>query len=168
MAKPIPDGFSSVTPHLRVRDGDKAIAFYKKTFGAVELFRMPDPSGKLMHAELRIGNATIMLSDEYPDWQAPSPQSIGGTGLALHIYTEDCDAMFRRAVEAGATALMPPADMFWGDRYGKLLDPFGHEWSIATHLEDVSPEELERRGQQAMKEWCNSAEATTGAGVASA
>ena len=154
MAQPIPPDFHSVTPHLIVRGCDEAIRFYVAAFGATELFRMPGPEGKVMHAELRIGNSIIMLADESPQWKCLSPLSIGGTSTALHLYVEDCDATFQRALDAGATSIMPLSDMFWGDRYGKVADPFGHEWSIATHIEDVSPEEMARRGAAAMKEMC--------------
>jgi PhnB protein len=143
--KAIPEGYSTITPHLVCKDAAKAIEFYAKAFGAVERYRMPGPGGKVMHAEIQIGNSIVMLADEFPEQGARSPQSIGGTPVVLMIYTEDVDAAFQRATDAGAKAIMPPADMFWGDRYGKLSDPFGHEWAIATHREDVTPEEMARR-----------------------
>lgn len=147
--KAVPDGFNSVSAHLVVRGAAQAIEFYKKAFGAEEISRMPGPDGKsLMHAEVKIGNSTVMLVDENPEWGMRSPQSIGGSPVTLHIYAEDADAIYDRAVKAGATATMPLMDAFWGDRYGKLTDPFGHEWGIAAHLEDLSPEEIGKRAQE--------------------
>ena len=122
-----------------------AIEFYKKAFGAEEIARMPGPKGSVMHAEIQIGDSRIMLNDEFPDFGKMGPASIGGTPITIHLYVNDVDALFDRAVKAGATARMPVADMFWGDRYGQIEDPFGHHWSIATHKEDVSPEECMRR-----------------------
>ena len=143
--KPVPDGYRTVTPHLIVKGAAQAIEFYKKAFGAEELARMPGPKGSVMHAEIQIGDSRIMLNDEFPDYGKMGPASIGGTPITIHLYVNDVDALFDRAVTAGATARMPVADMFWGDRYGQLEDPFGHHWSIATHKEDVSPEECMRR-----------------------
>ena len=145
MAKAIPDGYYTVTPHLVVKDAGGAIEFYKKAFGAEEVFRMPGPGGKVMHAELKIGNSHVMINDEMPSFGALGPQSIGGTPVTLHLYVNDVDSTFKRAISAGAKEEMAVADMFWGDRYGKLVDPFGHKWSVATHKEDVSPEECARR-----------------------
>lgn len=143
---PIPEGFHTITPHLVVRDGNAAIQFYKRAFGAEELARMPGPDGQsVMHAELRIGNSILFLCSEFPEMGARSPQALNGTPVTLHLYVENVDRAFARAVEAGATALMPPQDQFWGDRYGKLADPFGHHWSIATHVEDVTPEQCAER-----------------------
>ena len=144
--KPIPDGYHTLTPYLRVRDGTKAIEFYKRAFGAEEIVRMPGPDGKgVMHAELRIGDSPFMLGDEMKDWGALSPESLGGTGGGIHMYVPDVDAAMARAEAAGGKVTMPVADQFWGDRYGKLKDPFGHEWSLATHKEDPTPEEMDRR-----------------------
>jgi PhnB protein len=143
--KPVPDGYRTVTPYLAVRGAAKALEFYAKAFGATELFRMPGPGDSVMHAEIRIGDSIVMLGDESPEMGATSPQTIGGSAVSLLLYVNDVDASFARATEAGCTAHMPPADMFWGDRYGKLQDPFGHLWAIATHKEDVSPEEVARR-----------------------
>lgn len=149
--KPIPDGQHSITPALVVKGGKQAIAFYTAAFGAQTLGVMYGPDGQsVMHAELKIGDSVIFLGDEAPEWGARSPQTLGGSPVSLNLYTEDCDAVFDRAVAAGATPAMPVADMFWGDRYGKLTDPFGHTWGIATHKEDVSPEEVARRGREAM------------------
>jgi len=145
MAKAIPEGYYTVTPHLVVKDAGGAIEFYKKAFGAEEVFRMPGPGGKVMHAELKIGNSHVMINDEMPDYGALGPQSIGGTPVTLHLYVNDVDSTFKRAISAGGKEEMAVADMFWGDRYGKLVDPFGHKWSVATHKEDVSPEECARR-----------------------
>ena len=138
MAKAIPEGYYTVTPHLVVKDAGGAIEFYKKAFGAEEVFRMPGPGGKVMHAEIRIGNSHVMVNDEMPDYGALGPASIGGTPVTLHLYVNDVDSTFKRAIEAGGKEEMAVADMFWGDRYGKLVDPFGHKWSVATHKEDVS------------------------------
>jgi len=134
---------------MTVRDAARAIEFYKKAFGAVEKGVMKGPGGKVMHAELIIGDSIVMLADEFPEFGSMSPLSTGGSGMGLHIYVEDVDSAFDRAVGAGATIDMPVADMFWGDRYGKLSDPFGHKWSIATHKRDLSMEEMEE-GMKAM------------------
>jgi PhnB protein len=148
-AKPIPDGYHSITPYMTVRDAARAIEFYKKAFGATEKGVMKGPDGKVMHAELVIGDSIIMLGDEMPEYGSLSPLSTGGAGMGLHIYLEDVDSAFDRAVKAGATVEMPVADMFWGDRYGKLADPFGHKWSIGTHKADLTEEEMEK-GMKAM------------------
>jgi PhnB protein len=151
---PIPEGFHSITPHIIVKGAAKAIDFYAKAFGAEEVLRMPTPDGgRLMHAEVKIGNSILMLADEFPEWGGgPSPQSLGGSPVVLGLYVTDVDAVYQQAIAAGATGKMPPADMFWGDRYGKLVDPFGHEWSIATHKEDVSAEECARRAAAACQQ----------------
>ena len=146
--KPVPEGFHSVTPAFAVKDAAKAIDFYKRAFGAEEVSRMTAPDGKVMHAEIRIGDSIIMLGDEVPGMGNVSPQTAGTTTMSLHIYVPDVDAAFDRAVKAGAKPTMPVADMFWGDRYGKLTDPFGHSWSVGTHKEDVSAQEVERRGKE--------------------
>lgn len=145
--KPIPAGYHTLTPYLRVRGGAAAIDFYKNAFGARELMRLTSPKDpdRVMHAELMIGDSHLMLGDEYPEMKALSPASIGGTGAGVFIYVEDVDAVYNRAVELGARPDMPPQNMFWGDRYGKLTDPFGHEWALATKVEDVPPDELKRR-----------------------
>ena len=143
---PIPRALRSVTPSLTLRGADRAIEFYRRAFGARELMRLPTPDGdRLMHAEVRIGDSVVFLADEFPDMGARSPQSLGGTTAGLHLYVRDVDAAFQRAVAAGAEGRMPPADMFWGDRYARIVDPFGHEWGLATHTEDVRPRELARR-----------------------
>ena len=145
-AKAIPDGYHTVTPYLTVRGADLAITFYKNAFVAEELMRMPGPDGKsFMHAEIKIADSRIFLSEEFPEMGCRSPQSLGGTAGSLHLYVEDVDAAFKRAVAAGAQVKMPVADMFWGDRFGKLIDPFGHEWGITTHKEDRTPEEIRER-----------------------
>jgi PhnB protein len=136
--KPIPDGYHTLTPSLVVRDGARAIDFYKRAFGATERFRMPTPDGRIAHAELKIGDSMLMLTDEFPGANSRAPESVGGTTVNLFVYTEDVDSLFNRAVEAGAKAEMPVTNMFWGDRFGKLMDPFGHSWMVATHVEDVS------------------------------
>ncbi len=141
--KPIPEGFNSVTPHLVVKGAAQAIEFYKEAFGAIELVRLPGPDGNsVMHSSLKIGNSVVMLVDEYPDMGCLSPQSINGTPVTVHLYVEDADAVFDKAVEAGAKVTMPLENTFWGDRYGKLEDPFGHSWSVATHIEDLTPEQI--------------------------
>ena len=143
--QPIPEGYHSVTPYLIVNDGAKAIDFYKQAFGAVETVRMGGPDGKVGHAEIRIGNSTVMLADESPDMGYRSAKSIGATPVSLVVYLEDVDARFQQAIAAGAKELRPVEDQFYGDRMGTLVDPFGHVWSLATHTEDVSPEEMNRR-----------------------
>jgi uncharacterized glyoxalase superfamily protein PhnB len=141
--KPIPEGFHTMTPHLVIRGAAEAIEFYKKAFGAEELVRMPGIGGKgVMHAELKIGNSMMMICEEMPQMGAKSPQAIGGSPVTVHLYVEDVDAAYDRAIKAGASASMAVADMPWGDRYGKLTDPFGHQWSVATHKQDLTPEEI--------------------------
>jgi PhnB protein len=148
---PIPAGYHSVTPYLTVNDGARALDFYQRAFGARETERMPGPGGKIMHAEFRIGDSIVMLSDEFPGMStAKAPTSLGGTTGSLMLYVPDVDAAFKRAVDAGCTALMPPTDMFWGDRFGKLRDPFGNEWGMATHKEDVPPKQMAERAKAAM------------------
>lgn len=143
--KAIPDGYYSLTPYLVCRGAANAIEFYVKAFGAQEMVRMPGPHGSIMHAEVKIGNSMLMLSDESKERGQLSPESIGGTACSIMFYADDVDAVFKRAVAAGAKVEMPPADMFWGDRMGNIVDPFGHKWAIATHKEDVSPAEMEKR-----------------------
>lgn len=143
--KPVPDGYHTVIPYLVVRGASDAIAFYGKALGATELVRMPGPGGAVMHAELKIGDSVVMLTDENPEMGSVSPATLNGTPVSVFLYVPDVDALFGQAVAAGATALMPPTDMFWGDRFGKLKDPFGHEWAMATHIEDVTPEEMQKR-----------------------
>lgn len=151
--KPIPDGFRTVTPHMVVRDAEAAIEFYKKAFGAEEIMRMPGPDGKgVMHAEIKIGDSIIMMCGEMPQMERwVSPAKLNGTTMAICLYVPDCDAAFDRAVSAGAKVSMPLTDMFWGDRYGKLTDPFGHEWEIATHKKDLTPEEMGKAAEEAFK-----------------
>lgn len=155
--KAIPEGYHTVTPHLTVRDAARAIEFYKQAFGAVAKGAMPGPDGKIVHAELRIGDSTIMLADEFPEFGSLSPLSTGDSSTGLHIYLEDVDTAFDRAVKAGATVEMPVADMFWGDRYGKLKDPFGHKWSIGTHTKDMSMDEMKKGMDEAMAKMPKSA-----------
>ncbi len=148
--KPIPAGFHTVTPYLVVHDAAAAIDFYKRAFGMKEVSRMQTPQGKIGHAELKIGDSTIMLADEMPQMSTRSPQSLGGSTGGIFLYVENVDAAFQQATSAGAEIIMPLADMFWGDRYGQVKDPFGQVWSLATHKEDVAPEEAARRGREAM------------------
>jgi len=150
--KPIPDGYTAVTPYITVKGAAAAIAFYKQAFGAEELMRLDSPDGKVAHAEISIAGAVIMLHDEQPQWQALSPQTLGGTGSAIMLYVPDVDAVVARAVQAGATLTMPVVDQFYGDRCGNVTDPFGHKWSVATHVEDVSPEEIAVRAAKMFQE----------------
>ena len=147
--KPIPEGYHTATPYLIIKGAASAIEFYKKAFGATELMRMADPSGRIGHAEIRIGNSPIMLSDEAPEMGYRSPQSLGGSPVGILLYVEDVDAVFSQAVAAGAKVERPVADQFYGDRSGGVTDPFGHVWYIATHKEDVSPEEMHKRAAAA-------------------
>jgi uncharacterized glyoxalase superfamily protein PhnB len=150
--KAIPDGFNTLSPHIVVRGGGKAIEFYKKAFGAEEVARMPGPDGQsICHAELKIGNSRLMLADEMPGGEGcacVSPQTTGKTTAVLHLCVEDADSMYNRAVKAGAKATMPLMDAFWGDRYGQVTDPFGHVWSIATHKRDLTLEQIQKGAQE--------------------
>ena len=141
--KPIPEGYHTATPYLVVRNSAEALEFYAKAFGAKEKSRMPGPGGRIMHAEFQIGDSMFMMSDEMGPNK--SPQSLGGSPVSVFLYVPDVDSVFNQAVNAGAKADMPPQDMFWGDRFGKLTDPFGHNWALATHIEDVSPQDMQRR-----------------------
>ncbi len=143
--KPIPEGYHSVTPYLIIKGAAEAIEFYKKAFGATELFRMAQPDGRVGHAEIKIGDSPIMLADEFPEMGHKSPTTLGGSPVSLMIYVEDVDAVFASAIAAGAKEDRPVEDKFYGDRGGSLSDPFGHLWHIATHKEDVSPEEMQKR-----------------------
>jgi PhnB protein len=148
--KPIPDGYHTATPYLTLDDAAAAIAYYEKAFGAKERVRMDTPDGKVGHAELEIGDSLVMLSDEFPQGSTRSPKELGGTSAGVFMYVEDVDAVVKRAVDAGATVTMEVADQFWGDRFGSIRDPFGHSWSIATHVEDVTPEQVAERAREAM------------------
>lgn len=147
--KPIPDGYHSVTPYLILSGGVDAIEFYKNAFGAREILRMMRPDGRVGHAEIKIGDSTIMLADEHPEIGARGPRTIGGSPVTIHLYVEDVDTVFHRAVAAGAKVLRPLQNQFYGDRSGGVEDPFGHAWYIATHVEDVSPDELKKRAAAA-------------------
>jgi PhnB protein len=147
--KPIPEGYHSATPYLIVKDAARAIEFYKRAFGATELLRMAAPGGKIGHAEIKIGDSPIMLADEVPDMGALSPESLGGTPVSILLYVEDVDAVFNQAIAAGAKVQRPVKDQFYGDRTGGVTDPFGHIWYVATHKEDVSPEEMRKRAAAA-------------------
>jgi PhnB protein len=158
MVKPIPDGYSTVTPYLTIRGAAQAIEFYQKAFGAEEHMRMPMPDGRLAHAEIRIGGSFVFISDEFPEMGGnPSPQGLGGTTVNVMLYLKDVDATFNDAVAAGATVKMPPTDMFWGDRFAKVTDPFGHDWALATHKEDLTPEQIGERMAQAFSQPCGAA-----------
>jgi PhnB protein len=149
---PIPTGYYTLTPYLVCRGAAKAIEFYTKAFDAREKLRMSTPDGGVAHAELRIGNSIVMLGDEMPAMGATAPETLGGTATGIFIYTKDVDKAFAKAIAAGAKADQPPTDMFWGDRYAKLTDPFGHKWSMATRIEDLSPKEMAKRGEAAMSQ----------------
>ena len=148
----VPEGYHTVTPYLAVDDASAAIDFYQRAFGAKERVRMPGPGDTIMHAELEIGDSLVMLADPFPQASTRTPKDLGGTSVNLFVYVEDIDALYKRAIDAGASSLMEPDDMFWGDRFGSVQDPFGHSWTIATHIEDVSPEELEKRSKAWMEQ----------------
>jgi PhnB protein len=148
--KPIPEGYRTITPYLAVEDAAEAIEFYQRAFGAKERGRMLGPDGKIAHAEIEVGDSLIMLSDPFPQASTKPPKELGGISSSLFVYSEDVDAAVKKAVDAGATVTMPVEDMFWGDRFGSVQDPFGHQWSIATHKEDLSPEEMAERAKEAM------------------
>jgi PhnB protein len=148
--QPVPEGYHTVTPYLAVDDAAEAIEFYKTAFGAKERVRMDAPGGKIGHAELEIGDSLVMLSDPFPQASAKPPSELGGTSAGVFMYVEDVDSVVKQAVDAGATVTMEVADQFWGDRFGSITDPFGHSWSIATHVEDVPPEEMAERAKSAM------------------
>jgi PhnB protein len=148
--KPIPEGYQTVTPYLAVDDAAQAIEYYQRAFGAKERVRMDTPDGKIGHAELEIGDSLVMLSDPFPQASTRPPKELGGTSVSVFMYVEDVDTVVKQAVSAGATITMEVADQFWGDRFGSIQDPFGHSWSIATHVEDVSPEEMAERAKEAM------------------
>jgi len=156
-AKAIPDGYHTATPYLIVNGAAEAIEFYERVFGATELLRMTDPQGRIGHAEIRIGDSVIMLADEHPDMGYRGPRSMGGSSVSILLYVDDVDTIFDRALSAGATVQRPIANQFYGDRSGKLEDPFGHVWSIATHVEDVPPEEMRRRAEAVMRTSATSA-----------
>jgi len=143
--KPIPEGYHTATPYLIVHNAAAAIDFYRRAFAADEIMRFPDPSGRIGHAEIRIGDSVIMLADEFPEMNFKSPKTLGGTAASIMLYVDDVDAVFRRAVAEGGKEVRPVTDQFYGDRSGFLEDPFGHQWAISTHKEDVSPEEMEQR-----------------------
>jgi PhnB protein len=148
--KPIPEGYSTVTPYLAVDNAAEAIEYYERAFGAKERGRMEAPGGKIGHAEVEIGDSLVMLSDALPQFSTKSPSELGGTSVSIFLYVDDVDAVVKQAVDAGATVTMEVADQFWGDRFGVVQDPYGHLWSIATHVEDVPPEEMAERAKSAM------------------
>ena len=165
MAKPIPEGYHTITPVLTVRDGAQMIEFYKRAFGAQERMRFPGPDGKtIMHAEMRVGDSIFMLSDEQPGMGCRAPVSVGGTPVSQFMYVPDVDSAFKRAVDAGAKVVMPVSNMFWGDRFGQVDDPSGHRWGLATHVEDVSPEEMNRRQKEFFASMAQQGASQQGAG----
>jgi len=149
--QPIPEGFRSITPHLVCAGVADAIAFYEKAFGAAETFRLPGPDGKIMHAEMRIGDSRLMLGDAYPEYGSLDPLALKGSPVVIHLYVPDADAAWEQATAAGATPLMPLSDMFWGDRYGQVVDPFGHRWSIASKQRDLSIDEIQEGAKKMME-----------------
>ncbi len=150
MVRAVPKIFRTVTPHLTIEGAAEAIGFYKKAFGAKELGRMKTPDGRVMHAMIMIGNSVIMLNDDFPEWGSKGPKGLGGTPITVHLYVEDADKAFKKAVKAGASVTVPLSDMFWGDRYGLLTDPFGHRWSIATHKKDLTRAQMAKAAKAAM------------------
>ncbi len=148
--QPVPEGYNTVTPYLAVPNAAEAIDFYTRALGAKERVRMDGPGGSIMHAELELGDSLIMLSDPFPQASTKTPKELGGTSVSIFVYVDDIDALYKQAIDAGATSLMEPDDMFWGDRFGSVQDPFGHSWTIATHIEDVSPEEMQKRSEEFM------------------
>ncbi len=148
MTQPIPEGYSTLTPYLALDDAAGAIDFYKRAFGARERSRMEGPGGKIMHAELEIGDSMVMLADAWPESSTRAPRDLGGTSAGVFVFHEDVDSLAQQARDAGATVLMEPEDMFWGDRFGTLQDPYGHVWHVATHVEDVEPDEMRRRAEE--------------------
>ncbi|HYC54438.1 MAG TPA: VOC family protein [Candidatus Binatia bacterium] len=149
--RPIPEGYHSITPYLIVDDGARAIEFYKQAFGATELFRIPSPGNKVGHAEIRIGDSVVMLADEHPEVGARSPRSIGGSPVSIMLYVEDVDSVAKKVVAAGAKVVREVSNQFYGDRAGTFEDPFGHQWHVHTHVEDVSAEEMQRRSEEASR-----------------
>jgi uncharacterized glyoxalase superfamily protein PhnB len=156
--RPIPDGMHSLTPHLVCANAAAAIDFYVKAFNGVEQARLPGPGGKIMHAQMRIGDSIFMLADDFPDYGCVGPLALKNTPVYIHLYVEDVDAAYARAIEAGGKPIMQVADMFWGDRYGQLEDPFGHRWSIATHKRDMTPEQIREEMLQSMGQGCEGAQ----------
>jgi PhnB protein len=154
-AKPVPEGYHTLTPYLAVDDATAAIEFYQRAFGAKERVRMHGPDGMIAHAELEIGDSKVMLADPFPQASTRPPKELGGTSVGVFVYVANVDEVFQQAVDAGATATMEPDDQFWGDRFGSVTDPFGHSWQISTHVEDVPPEEMEKRSKEWMAQMAN-------------
>ncbi len=150
-ASPIPRGYHTVTPYLSVHNAAQALDFYKRAFGAEEVMRMNNPQGAVSHAEIKIGDSIVMIAEEASSSGLRSPQALGASTVSIFLYLNDVDTTFKHAISAGAKEQEPLSNMFWGDRYGRLTDPFGHSWSLATHIEDVAPEEMQKRAQEAMK-----------------
>jgi PhnB protein len=149
----VPEGFHTITPHLVIHGAAAAIEFYQKVFGASSIMCMPGPGGKVMHAELKFGDSILFMADDFPEMGSFAPSATGSSPVGINLYVEDCDKIFNLAVANGAKVQMPPMDMFWGDRYAKFVDPFGHNWAVATHIEDVPPEEMAKRAEAAMAQF---------------
>ena len=156
MPQPVPEGYSTIQPYLAVDNAAEAIDFYQRAFGAQERYRMPGPGGSIMHAEVQIGDSVVMLSDPFPQASTTPPKQLGGTSVSIMIYTEDTDSLYKQAIDAGSESLMEPDTMFWGDRMSSVKDPFGHSWTIMTHVEDVSEEEMQRRSEEFMAQMAGS------------
>ena len=157
MPQPVPEGYHTLIPYIAVDDATAAIDFYQRAFGAKERLRMAGPAGMIAHAELEIGDSIVMLSDPFPQSSSRPPKELGGTSAGIFVYVDNVDELYKQAIDAGATSTMEPENMFWGDRFGSVMDPFGHSWQIATHVEDVAPEEMEKRSA----EWMAQMAATT-------
>ena len=157
MPQPVPEGYHTLIPYIAVDDATAAIEFYQRAFGAKERLRMAGPAGMIAHAELEIGDSIVMLSDPFPQSSSRPPKELGGTSAGIFVYVDNVDELYKQAIDAGATSTMEPENMFWGDRFGSVMDPFGHSWQIATHVEDVAPEEMEKRSA----EWMAQMAATT-------
>ena len=150
MPQPVPEGYHTLIPYIAVDDATAAIEFYQRAFGAKERLRMAGPAGMIAHAELEIGDSIVMLSDPFPQSSSRPPKELGGTSAGIFVYVDNVDELYKQAIDAGATSTMEPENMFWGDRFGSVMDPFGHSWQIATHVEDVAPDEMEKRSQEWM------------------
>ena len=157
MPQPVPEGYHTLIPYIAVDDATAAIEFYQRAFGAKERLRMAGPAGMIAHAELEIGDSIVMLSDPFPQSSSRPPKELGGTSAGIFVYVDNVDELYKQAIDAGATSTMEPENMFWGDRFGSVMDPFGHSWQIATHVEDVAPDEMEKRSAEWMAQMATTA-----------